>query len=115
MNPIEGQRAVIDQLYHIVSGSMPAKASAASCWFDYRRSDDGNSSVGQRFTYQLGGETVSAALDRELRRSVMQLVKQLHQLMKEHTGGDWQAFTLSIEENGQVKTQFDYGEEKPSA
>lgn len=114
MNPVDGQRAVIDQLYHIVAGSMPTKASAASCWFDYRRSKDGSSSVGQRFTYQLGGETVSAALDRELRRPVIQLVKQLHQLMKEHTGGDWQALTLSIDANGRVTTKFEYPDEKSS-
>jgi hypothetical protein len=35
--------------------------------------------------------------------------------LKEHTGGDWQAFTLSIEEDEQVKTKFDYGDKNSSS
>ena len=36
------------------------------------------------------------------------LCKQLHDVMQEHTGGDWQKFTLTIDEQGEAHTKFSY-------
>jgi len=110
MNPVDAQKKIIDQLYQIVMGSCPTGIKEASCRFDYQRFNDGSASVGQRFEYVSGGKTVSTALDRDLRRHVMDLVKQLHAIMKAHTGGDWNAFTLSIDKDGRVMTKFEYPE-----
>jgi hypothetical protein len=115
-NPIEEQRLIIDQLYRIVKGSCPSEATSARCRFDYDHGyEDGSSSVGQIFYYSKGDESVSAALDRTLRVSVMDLVIQLHAKMKAHTGGDWDAFTLFINEDGSVTTKFEYPDQKPLA
>jgi hypothetical protein len=109
IDPIEEQRQVIDKLYWIVKGSTPKNASSSKCRFDYDHGyDDGSSSVGSKFFYFIGNESKSLALDANLREPVMPLVKELHAKMKAHTGGDWDAFTLTIEEDGRVTTKFEY-------
>ena len=108
-DPIEEQRQILDQLYRIVKGSTPENASSSMCRFEYDHGyEDGSSRVGERFCYFLGQERKSAAMDYGLSKPVMGLVKELHAKMKAHTGGDWDAFTLTIEEDGRVTTKFDY-------
>lgn len=111
-NPIEEQRQVIDQLYHIVKGSCPVHFHSARCRFVYEKFKDGSSSVDQEFYFTESQQEVSAALDRDLRRPVMGLVKDLNSKMKAHTGGDWDAFTLFINEDGTVTSKFEYPEEQ---
>lgn len=111
-NPIEEQRQLIDQLYCIVNGSCPIGFQKAKCRFVYERFEDGSSSVEQEFYFTKNDQETSEVLDRELRRSVMGLVKDLHAKMNAHTGGNWGAFTLFINEDGTVTTKFEYPEEQ---
>lgn len=112
-NPIEEQRQIIDQLYWIVKGSCPPDATSASCRFDYEHGHaDGSASVGSALSYLYNGDFHYPALDRVLRRPVMGIVQELHALMKAHTGGDWTAFTLLINEDGSVTTNFEYPDQK---
>lgn len=114
-NPMEDQRLIIDQLYHIVKGSCPSEATSARCRFEYDHGyEDGSESVGETFYYDKNGESVSAALDHTLAFPVMDLIPQLHAKMKAHTGGDWDAFTLFINEDGTVTTKFEYPDQDPS-
>lgn len=106
-NPIEEQRLVIDQLYQIVKASCPLGFQHAKCKFVYEKFGDGSSSVEQEFYFTKNNQEISEVLDRELRRSVMSLVKDLHAKMQAHTGGDWGAFTLFINEDGTVTTKFE--------
>lgn len=108
MNPIEEQRQVIDQLYRIVKDSCPNGFQHAKCRFAYEKFEDGSSSVEQEFYFTKDNREFSEVLDRELRRSVMGLVKELSNKMKSHTSGDWGAFTLFINEDGSVTTKFEY-------
>ena len=113
-NSIEEQRQIIDQLYHIVRASCPEKATSAKCRFEYDHGyEDGSVSVGEEFRYEEDGRSVSEYLDRELRRPVMVLIESLHAKMKAHTGGDWDAFTLFINEDGSVTTKFEYPDQEP--
>ncbi|MBO9519445.1 MAG: DNA/RNA non-specific endonuclease [Porphyrobacter sp.] len=108
VNPIEEQKDLIDKLYKIVICSCPDVFQEASYLFEYVIFDDGSSSVGQEFEYVSGGTTFFATLNPALRGPVMELVEQLHAKMKEHTGGDWRSFRLTINENGSVSTKFEY-------
>ena len=109
MNPIEEQRQIIDQLYQIVKGSSPNGVESAKCRFDFGHGHaDGSISVGSEFSYLHNGAEHYPALDRDLRCSVIDLVPKLHALMKVHTGGDWNAFTLTIDKDGRVTTKFEY-------
>ncbi len=113
-NPIEEQRLIIDQLYRVVKGSCPEEATSALCRFEYDHGyEDGSSSVVEEFWHSSGGSAVSDFLSRDLRCSVTMLVKELHAKMKAHTGGDWEAFTLFINEDGTVTTKFEYPDQEP--
>lgn len=115
-NPIEEQRLIIDQLYRIVKGSCPSEATSAWCRFEYDHGyEDGSDSVGETFYYAKNGESVSAALDHALAFPVMDLIPHLHAKMKAHTGGDWHAITVFINEDGTVTTKFEYPDQKPLA
>ncbi|MFT6774209.1 MAG: hypothetical protein ACJA1L_001921 [Paracoccaceae bacterium] len=37
---------------------------------------------------------------------------ELHALMKAHTGGDWNAFTITLDKDGKATVKFEYPEEK---
>lgn len=115
MNPIEEQQALIDQLYRIVIESMPKVATEAGCRFEFHQSGDGSRSVDEQFWYVLDGKNVSALLNRPSDREwrPIRLVPQLHAKMKAHTGGDWQAFTLTINGDGSVTTRFEYSDQQP--
>lgn len=110
MNPIEIQKSLIDRLYWLVRESAPENAEDVCCRFDYSRSRDGSISVNERFSYVLEGQRVSALLNLldEKENRPITIVPQLHHLMKEHTGGNWTAFTLEITEDGNVNTKFEY-------
>ncbi len=115
-NPIEEQRLIIDQLYQVVKGSCPEEANSAHCRFEYDHGyEDESSSVVEEFWHSSGGRAVSDFLSRDLRYPVTRLVRELHAKMKAHTGGDWDAFTLFINEDGTVTTKFEYPDQKPVA
>lgn len=108
-NPIEEQHKLIEQLFLVVKGSCPVDATSAKCRFEYDHGyEDGSLSVGSAFSYITRNEEFFPALERELRRSVKDLVLQLHAKMKAHTGGDWNAFILFINADGTVTTKFEY-------
>ncbi len=44
----------------------------------------------------------------ELTDKLKPLCEKLHDLMKEQTGGNWQKFVLTIDENREVQTEFSY-------
>lgn len=110
-NPLQEQQEILEELYHIVMASSPESMVSAQCRFEYDYGyDDGSASVGEEFWHSTGGKPVSDFLNRDLSHPVMGLVEQLHKLMKAHTGGEWTAFTLFIEEDGSVRTKFEYPE-----
>ena len=43
-------------------------------------------------------------------RVVDGLIRELHEVMKVHTGGDWKEFILTLDENGKAHTKFIYDE-----
>lgn len=117
MNIIEKQRLIIDQLYQLMVESAENGFNTASCRFEYYADEDGSRAVDTAFEYEFNGSQKSKHLNyRQIKEErPIRLVPKLHQLMKEHTGGAWDAFTLSIEQDGRVTTKFEYPEPKPTA
>ena len=108
MNPIDEQRAVIDKLYQLVLRSAANDFTEAACRFRYLLEEDGSRAVDEQFWYFVGEDRKSAFLDDDRTANPMDLVPKLHSLMKDHTGGDWDAFTLTIGKDGKVTTKFEY-------
>lgn len=112
MNPIEEQRKLIDQLYHLVHKSSQDGFDTATCRFDYFvAEDDGSSSIGTKLSYIKAGETKYGRLSYPEDEILYEVIPQLHSAMKAHTGGDWQAFVLTINQDGSVTTKFEYPED----
>ncbi|MDO5658506.1 MAG: hypothetical protein Q4G36_09320 [Paracoccus sp. (in: a-proteobacteria)] len=112
-HPIEYQRLLVDQLYQAVIASAPEGFTSAACRFEYDHGyDDGSSRVGSQLTFFVGAERRYALLGDD---QAFDVVCQLHAAMKAHTGGDWDAFTLLINDDGSVTTKFEYPDQKPLA
>jgi hypothetical protein len=60
------------------------------------------------FYYIRANEKKSVHLSREARQEISLLVRELHNVMLAHTGGNWEWFTLTIDDSGQAKTHFEY-------
>ncbi len=113
VNYIEEQILILDELYHIVKGSCPPEATSAQCTFKYYHDSNDNSyGIKKTFSYNIKNENISTWLDEELSENVVDLVYKLHTIMKEHTGEDWNEFTLFIEENGKARNKFKYSMNK---
>lgn len=107
-NPIEEQREIIDILYRSILDVAPEKFSHAACRFEYDHDfEDGSSSVGSQLTFFDGDDKKYALLKSE---EVFDLVPKLHEKMRLHTGGNWNAFILFINEDSTVTAKFEYPE-----
>jgi len=110
MTSIDDQKQVIEKIYRLMVESTPANATQAICRFVYFQGEDGSISVDEEFSYFLNGKRESDWLKQKRDRSErsITLVPMLRRLMKAHTGGGWDAFVLRIEDDGDVKTKFEY-------
>ena len=103
-HPIEEQRQIIELLYEAIISVAPQTFSNAVCRFGYHRD---NGSVDNGLTFFIGDAKKYASLQND---QIFDLVSTLHAKMKAHTGGDWDAFTLLINEDGSVETKFEHPE-----
>lgn len=103
------QQALLEELGNLMLRSAVTGYESLKCRFDYScDQEDGSSTTGARFSYRANGEDTSAALLYPDREVLPDILPKLHAAMKEHTGGDWNAFTIEIDANGQAKTLFEY-------
>jgi hypothetical protein len=108
MNGIEEQKEIIERIYWLLRSSISEDSDSAKCEIRYERFEDGSSSIGGKASYTLGEEVTHCLLKYPDRRILDDAVPKLHAAMKAHTGGDWNAFTLFINEDGSVTTRFEY-------
>jgi len=110
MTSLEDERKVIEKIYQLMVESSPANATEIICRFEYYQGEDGSRSVDDGFSYCLHGNRESAWLKYKKNKSErpITLVSTLHRLMKAHTGGEWDAFVVRIDDDGAVKTKFEY-------
>lgn len=105
---MERQFEILDELAQILFGEACEKYDYILCKFEV----DG-ASVGTYFEYGANGKKVNKAVSDSSSLEFLDLILELHKDMKNHTGGDWSEFTLTIDENGQAKTKFKYPDQEP--
>lgn len=110
LNPIDKQVAILNKLASVMMKSPDTDYDTLICRFEVSIEDD---SVGQEFSYTKDDKKISGLLD-DPDWEVMDWVFDLHKEMKAHTGGEWTAFTLSIDKDGKATTKFEYPEEAPA-
>lgn len=103
---IEQQVNVLNEITQIMHDSARGWYEEMRCEFDYEVYD-GGWSVGSKYSFVRNGVPVSELLD-DPRDKISDLVHQLHELMKFHTGGDWKSFVLAVDPSGKAKTNFTY-------
>jgi hypothetical protein len=108
LNPIDKQVEILNKLAGVMMRSPDTDYESLTCRFEVSIKDE---SVGQEFSFKKDGEQISGLLD-DPDWAVMDWVFDLHNEMNAHTGGDWIAFTLTIDGDGKATTKFEYPEEK---
>ncbi|MBX9817700.1 MAG: hypothetical protein K2X79_06700 [Burkholderiaceae bacterium] len=106
-NPIDSQTDLITAIAQYVHDSAPSDYEEAICVFEYFKEEDGSWSVGSQFSYSSNGKSVGDYL-KDSHDKVPDLVAQLHGIMHSHTGGQWNAFVLSVKNGGAVNAKFKY-------
>ena len=103
---IEQQVEVLNGITQIMHDSAHGKYEEMRCEFEHGVYP-GRWSVGSKYSFVRNGLSVSELLDDPQDRA-SDLVHQLHELMKSHTGGDWKSFVLAVDPSGNAKTNFAY-------
>lgn len=111
MNPIEEQKRILDQVYWLLKSSVSTDSETATCTIQYDRFEDGSSSIGGKAAYTIDGKVTHCLLKYPDRSILSEAIPKLHSSMKAHTGGDWNALTLTINRDGSVTTKFEYPEQ----
>ncbi len=108
MNKFNEQVEVLDKICRIMYLSAPSVYDSLWCRFDYHQSSDGSISVGSEFSYITHGIQTSEALVYPERTELTELIPELHELMKNQTGGDWRSMIIMIDSDGKAQTKFEY-------
>lgn len=110
MNPIEQQTMILNNLCQLLHDNADEGYDEACCEFKYYFGDDGSLGFGAKFHFSIDGLVNSRVFRDTNENRFDDLILKLHTLMKEHTGGDWKTFTLTLDKNGKATTKFDYSE-----
>ncbi|AXR06758.1 hypothetical protein D0Y50_10515 [Salinimonas sediminis] len=105
MNTMEKQIEILNKLANIMIESYNYKYHKLVCNFELDLEDE---SVGQEFYSVYDGRRSNLLLD-DPDWIVSDLIFDLQNEMYLHTGGRWNAFTLTILQNGESSTDFKYG------
>lgn len=103
---IEKQVEILNRIVVIMDASADSGYSKMECEFDYE-SGGGVWSVDTNFVYYKDGIRVSEYLNDPQNESA-HLVRKLRDLMREHSGGEWNSFHLAVAEDGKATTKFRY-------
>ncbi len=100
------QVELLQKITQVMSQSAEFDYEEMTCEFDYYI-EDGDWSVGSTFSFVRGGRLCQSVLE-DPARDVSRLVRRLHDLMLDHTGGNWKTFEIVVDRSGKAKTHFGY-------
>ena len=107
-NPISVQEDILSSLCALLHNSAEKGYESASCRFTYLRGSDGSFSVENEFWFIKDNKEKFVFLERDPDIKPLDLVPQLFDAMREHTGGEWKSFVLTLDDKGRAGTKFEY-------
>jgi len=107
MIPMQRQAEILNELSQILHDEADKGYSNTFCEYTFMPEYD---TIKSRFNFHKDGERINRALSTGLPSRNRDLVQELRTLMKEHTGGEWTSFTLTLDADGQANTKFVYPE-----
>jgi Protein of unknown function, DUF600 len=110
MSPFEKQTEILNSLLQMMHNSADANYQELSCKFAFNKT---GMWCETRFSYSKNGIKISASLKEKDGISKYSLLEELHTIMKNHTGGEWDSFTLTLDADGKAHTKFHYPDVVP--
>lgn len=105
MIDLNRQVEVLNKIVSIMHSSADPGCSSMRCEFDYDPGE-GVWSAGANFSYTINGRVKSEYLSNAC--VAYELLHDLHEVMKLHSGGDWRSLVIDLGEDGEVSTRFSY-------
>ncbi len=99
------QQEILDQLAAILHANAPHRYDSISCRYTYEHEYE---TISSQLSYALGGKTHNAQLSPGAATDNLVLCEELRALMAAHTGGEWDAFTLTVDREVKAQVQFEY-------
>lgn len=109
MNSIERQTEILSQLSQILHDDADEGYNFAIGEFDYLPEYE---TISNYFLFEKDSVKVNRPFSDDAVTKNLDLCEELRALMKEHTGGEWKSFTLTIDADGKAKAKFHYPESK---
>ncbi|GAB6261023.1 hypothetical protein [Photobacterium sp. R1] len=104
MNLANVQVEILSRIAGMMIESVSCQYTSMSCRFVIDCQDE---SVEQEFWFANHDNRVSTLIN-DPDWIISDLIFELHNVMRSHTGGSWTSFTLEIDSEGKVKTRFEY-------
>lgn len=103
---IQTQLEILNKICNLlINASAPKKVDKLLFYYRFNRKENWS---GAALRTIIDGKKESPSHTDNWMNEVVQLCEQLHDVMQKHTGGDWQKFTLTIDEEGEAHTEFSY-------
>jgi hypothetical protein len=102
---VSRQVDILNKIVSIMHSSADPGYSSMRCEFEYDPGE-GAWSAGAKFSYLINGRVISEHLSSA--GVAYELLHDLHEVMKSHSGGDWRSLVVDLGEDGKVNTRFSY-------
>lgn len=99
------QQDIMDQLANILNAEAPEDYQSVSCRYKF---EPEYMTITSQLSYVIGGEVFDGRLSPGVASENLVLTEELRDLMQSHTGGVWEAFTLTLDRDGKAHCTFEY-------
>lgn len=94
---------ILEKLANILFNSVDQKYEKLHC--NYKSI---HGTISTSISYETNSERVSIEAPVGVASKNLELCLELRELMKNHTGGEWDSFTLTLDADGKAHTKFHY-------
>lgn len=109
MNKFDRQTEILNQLAQNLHSDAEYNYSVAKYEFTYLQE---YKTIENYFEFYNNGQKINRGSSDEFSWNNYILAKELREIMKAHTGGEWTSFTLTLDAEGKAHTKFHYSEAK---
>lgn len=94
---------ILGKLANILFNSIDQKYEKLHCKYEYIFG-----TISTSISYEKNSDVISIEAPCGVASENLDLCLELRELMKSHTGGEWNSFTLTLDADGKAHTKFHY-------
>jgi hypothetical protein len=110
MNPFDRQTEILNELAQNLHSDADCDYETALYEFTYIPD---YKTIENYFEFHRNSQKINRGSSDQFSWNNYLLAKELREIMKAHTGGEWNSFTLTLDADGKAHTKFHYPEAKP--